>query len=241
MLCVGCSISAMVAILIFVLSRNTATSICGSYMTKRSETYPAPLILDMHGKGMPAEDEMDTSGYMNIKDAHVVWPDGYKRTWAAGANTYPPATSDGVDHVSCLSDIIRQVKREYNISFVVATGISNGCAMSQRLALETELIDVVACASHGVAVANSSSLSAVDFMLVMGDLDHIWLNGVPNTLRLWSERNQCNGSSTHDTGEGVRQIYACKHGRLEYLLLSDVGHFIYNQAKHTMSFINARR
>jgi poly(3-hydroxybutyrate) depolymerase len=234
----ACIVASATLTAVLVINTNSTALPCGQYILRESRAYPAPLILDMHGQGMTAYDEMITSGYANFKDAHIVWPEGYKNAWAIGEGAYPPASTDNIDHVACLSNIIRETTQKYDISFVVATGMSSGCAMAQRLALATEYVDVVACASHGVAVFNTSVSSNVDFLLVMGELDHIWLRGVPNTLRLWSEKNECNGYSVDNATFGLMRTYDCKHGRMVYILLADTDHFFHNQAAYTLRFIN---
>jgi poly(3-hydroxybutyrate) depolymerase len=182
---------------------------------------------------MDAAGQMYLSGFLDVEDAHVVWVDGFRNSWAAGPGVYDPAWSAGVDHVSCLSEIIADQKKTYAISHVAVSGMSSGCAMSQTLALSTDLVDVVACASHGAAILNFTSSKKVDFMLVMGELDHIYLRGVEHTLGLWSEKNACSGYST----SGSTRTYSCDNGRLVYRLLGNANHVFPGTAQQTMPFI----
>lgn len=210
-----------------------------------STAHPAvasPLIIDLHGAGMDATSQRATSGYNRATDAHVVWPEGYGRTWAAGEGTYPPASASGVDHVACLAALSRRIRAAHNVSFVVAAGMSNGCAMAQRLAFEKEgAVDVVACASHGVVVDSRTS-DPVDFVLLMGSEDDVWSRGVPRTLRQWTLRNGCaRNFSTTPTHDALIRDYACRRGRVRYVVLRRTGHFFFDQANRTLPFIRAHQ
>ena len=76
----------------------------------------------------------------NSADKHhflVVYPDGYRSSWADGRGP-SPAEAAGVDDVRFISELIDKLRGEFpiDVNRIYATGISNGGFMSDRLACE---------------------------------------------------------------------------------------------------------
>lgn len=111
----------------------------------------APLIVDLHGWGGTPTGHRRLSGIDEIAqrhNLHVLWPSGYYRAWNAADGTYPPASTDRLDHVSTLNARIAEISRAHNVSRVILSGFSNGCAMVYRMLVETSGFAAAVCAGH---------------------------------------------------------------------------------------------
>jgi polyhydroxybutyrate depolymerase len=101
---------------------------------------PVPLVLDLHGLGGWKEQQAGLSGISQRSDASgfiAVWPQGIQNSWNAGW-CCGQAQDDGVADVAFLRTLVDAVAAEVQIDRrrIYATGLSNGGAMTQRLACE---------------------------------------------------------------------------------------------------------
>jgi polyhydroxybutyrate depolymerase len=103
-------------------------------------TDPVPLVLDLHGLGGFKEQQAGLSGIRARSDVGgfvAVWPQGIQNSWNAGW-CCGQAQDDGVADVAFLRTLVDAVAAELMIDRrrIYATGLSNGGAMTQRLACE---------------------------------------------------------------------------------------------------------
>jgi polyhydroxybutyrate depolymerase len=179
---------------------------------------PAPLLLVFHGAGGDGKDMKAWTYLDRISDREgfmVVYPDGYRATWADGSGA-TPAGRAGVDDVGFVSALIDKLSKELKVdpSRVYATGFSNGGMLSHRLGCELSH-KVAAIASVGGTMVERLSPRcnpgrAVPVMLIHGTHDTIvpWGGGevqgvgisgwkilsVSATAEKWVDINGCSPS-----------------------------------------------
>jgi polyhydroxybutyrate depolymerase len=105
-----------------------------------------PLVLDFHGLSATAEIQAGLSGFRALSDANgfvVVWPQGVNNAWNGGIC----CAANGPDDVAYIRALVDQLKLDGNVNSerVYVTGLSNGGAMTHRLACEAA--DVFAAAA----------------------------------------------------------------------------------------------
>ncbi len=98
---------------------------------------PVPLVVDLHGLGSNAQEQRGISGMRQMSDAHgflVVYPDGWRNAWNAKLCCGNPE----LDDVAFIRAVVAAVVAQANIDSrrVYVTGLSNGGAMTQRLACD---------------------------------------------------------------------------------------------------------
>jgi polyhydroxybutyrate depolymerase len=116
-------------------------------------TTPVPLVLDLHGLGSNKAQQRAVSGLAPRADTEgfaIAWPNG---TGSGAANSWNggfccgAAADEDVDDTGYLRSLVDAIAQEVVVDRrrVYATGISNGGAMTQRLACEAA--DVFAAAA----------------------------------------------------------------------------------------------
>jgi polyhydroxybutyrate depolymerase len=98
---------------------------------------PVPLVVDIHGLGSNAGQQRAISGMRPLSDAGgflVVYPQGLHNAWNANIC----CGNRGIDDVGFIRAVVAAVSAQANIDpqRVYVTGLSNGGAMSQRLACD---------------------------------------------------------------------------------------------------------
>ena len=106
---------------------------------------PVPLVLDFHGFTSTKEAQAAISGFRAKADAEgfvVVHPQGYMSSWNAGDFCCGEARANDLDDVGLMTAIAAEVGTFTNIdsSRMYVTGLSNGGAMSHRVACEAALV-----------------------------------------------------------------------------------------------------
>ena len=125
-----------------------------------SADQPASLVLNLHGYGMNAGEQMIYSNFYPIADDKgfiLVHPQGTQdvvgsQFWNSGSG----GQESNIDDVGFLSNLIDTLSDQYNIDRVYSTGMSNGGFMSYRLACDL---------SHKIAAIASVTGSMTDFQL----------------------------------------------------------------------------
>jgi polyhydroxybutyrate depolymerase len=112
-------------------------------------TTPIPLVLDLHGLGSNKEQQRLVSRMAtrsNEEGFAIAWPNGTDNSWNAGF-CCGDAVANGVDDVGFLRTLADAIARDVAIDRrrVYVTGLSNGGAMTQRIACEAG--DVFAAAA----------------------------------------------------------------------------------------------
>lgn len=145
---------------------------------------PMPVVLNFHGGGGNAQNQMRQSGMEKKSDEAgfiLVCPEGTGRvvagqlvaTWNAG-RCCGTASRDNVDDVGFVSKLIDDLAAKYNIDKkrVYATGISNGALISYRLACElSDKIAAIAPVAAQDAFDNCRPLRPVSIMHFHGTAD----------------------------------------------------------------------
>lgn len=179
-----------------------------------------PLIVDMHGFASTSVEQRHFSAFNEIADeegAIVVYPDGVgyyneldgrtNQAWNAGWCCAESVT-EGVDDVGFIETMVEVVSGLYPIDEdrIYASGWSNGCAMSQRLAMvSSDVFAAVGCMSMYFLTEPVDDYSPIPIMEVHGFLDQVVLYestalSVPFNPDLWTE------PEAYDTG-AIENIY----------------------------------
>ena len=100
---------------------------------------PVPLVLDFHGFTSNDVQQALISGFRQVADVEgfiVIHPLGVGSSWNAGDLCCGQALQQGIDDVGFARAIVDATAAEANIDRrrVYATGLSNGGAMSHRIA-----------------------------------------------------------------------------------------------------------
>ena len=184
----------------------------------------------MHGFGSHSTEQRHMSSFDTIADEEgfiVVYPDGdssvdkltgnTNQAWNAGWCCSHSVNED-IDDVGFIEKMIQVVIEKYNIDTnrIYASGWSNGCAMSQRLAMESShVFAAVGCMAMYLLTEHTTTYSPIPIMEVHGFLDQVvlyestvlsvpwneemWKNpeaydtGAIENIFEWSEHNNCSG------------------------------------------------
>ncbi len=120
------------------------------------DTTAIPLVLDFHGYFSDKWQQATISGFADKAEEAgfaVAWPNGYgtPKSWNGGDNCCGQAQSEGLDDVGLAKAIVQQISEAMCIDprRIYATGISNGGALSHRIACEgAEVFAAVAPVAH---------------------------------------------------------------------------------------------
>lgn len=107
---------------------------------------PVPLIVDLHGASSDKVQQQAISGWAGEAEAEdflVAYPQGIGNTWNAGI-CCGGNTNDDVGFIRAMVDAI-ELEGNVDTTRIYVTGLSNGGAMTQRLACEAA--DVFAAAA----------------------------------------------------------------------------------------------
>ncbi len=207
---------------------------------------PAPLVIDFHGWTSNARSQRSFSGFDELAEREgffVVWPDGYRTSFNAGG-CCPPANNANVDDVDFTRLLVSTVSADHEIDLdrVYVTGLSNGCAMAQRIAADaSDLVAAVACMSLYLLDEVDSGYTAVPVMALHGTNDavvayepSIIFDGAEKNLSTWARLNGCSGepAETWRSGASVAMTYqTCDGGSEVSLVTIDGGrHLLYGDA-----------
>jgi polyhydroxybutyrate depolymerase len=203
----------------------TTSSITVGTMVRTYDTFspPAgtgrvPALVVLHGRKTSLTLEESRDGLIQLAHqgkAVVVYPAGYGQSWNAGA-CCGAAQVAGIDDLTFLTDLIRAVGSQPNVSAVYLVGYSNGgrmaydvvCAHPKLVSsfVVVAAVPVVAC-PPGAPVSLLEMVGTVDPILAYdakAPRQHI--NGYPEAtvtdqVALWRKRNGCSlASATQTTG-----------------------------------------
>ncbi len=162
-----------------------------------------PLVIDFHGLGSNKVQQGQISGFRARSDAEgfiLVHPQGLFNSWNGGT-CCGTAQSMGIDDVGFVRAMVASVQGEVNIDPVriYATGLSNGGAMTHRLACEAaDLFAAAAPLAFPVPFFPSSQCRPsrdIAVLTFMGLTDQTvsYVFAQP-TLTFWRDTNSCAGS-----------------------------------------------
>ena len=207
-----------------------------------------PAIIDMHGFTSTNTGEQNASGIFQLGNAQgviTIWPQGVRNSWNAGRGQFGSccgtALSSNIDDVGFIRAMVAKVKRDFpqvDPRRIYATGISNGCAMSQRLAAEaSDIIAAAACSSLFLLTGQTSLPRPISVTEIHGLQDStVAYNGgsftsAQNNFRRWATLNGCTGSPvrTNLTASSfVERFSTCNAGTQVALFSIRSGHITYN-------------
>lgn len=182
-------------------------------------TMRVPLVVDIHGLGSNSAQQEGISGMKGLSDQHgflVAYPDGYKNAFNAGTC----CGNAGIDDVAFIRSLVSQVESEATIdtSRVYVTGLSNGGAMTQRLACDAaDLFAAAAPMAFPIPLdprtecQPSRSMPVLTFMGLTDVL--VRYNGTafgtaPDTFAYWRDIDGCTGEPTRvDSGKSYCETY----------------------------------
>ena len=182
-----------------------------------NESGNVPLVVDIHGGGDDMYQQRWTSDFANISMEQgfiVAYPQGHNDVWNMGWNSI--TCSVGIvcpeeDDVGFILQMVDTIMQNHSIdnSRIYLTGWSNGCGMTQRLAVEaSDIFAAAGCMSMYRFVEAPSDYLPIPFMEVHGLLDEIVQyattahsapffgpeKGAIQNLESWADINGCQGS-----------------------------------------------
>lgn len=180
--------------------------------TKLLEEKKIPILFLLHGRfgsGKHMLEKYDMNQIAKREGFAVVYPDGYKRSWADGRGG-TPADKDNIDDVKFLESILQKVSQKFRIdtSKVFIAGHSNGGFMTQRMLIEKSTL-FRAGASVTAHIAKNilkkySPTKAVSVAFLSGTEDPLVpyeggyvedgeeVLGAEDSVRRWAKWNNCN-------------------------------------------------
>ncbi len=179
-----------------------------------NESYP--LVIDMHGYTGTNYNMVNYSDWDRISEEYnviVVYPQGHENSWNAGW-CCGVAHDIGIDDVGFILKMVELITTNYSVneSKIYASGHSNGCAMTQKLANEashifaaggcmalylledadpsfspTPIIEVHGILDAVIPYSNSHSSSVIFDSSLVGD------EGALQNIATWATMNGCSG------------------------------------------------
>jgi len=134
-----------------------------------------PLVIDMHGIGGNMYLQHNLTRFANISERDgviIAYPQGYDNEW----NMADDLCCGDDDDIGFLLEMIKTIEQKYIIdeSRIYSTGWSNGCGMTQRLAIQaSEIFAAAACSSMYLLDEASPNYSPIPFMEIHGLVDEL--------------------------------------------------------------------
>jgi polyhydroxybutyrate depolymerase len=215
---------------------------CWDIQIPESLTGNVPLVIDLHGWTENASHQRSISGFEELANSEgfiTVWPYGLCSSWNAGPQCCAPASDNEIDDMGFVRKMIGQLVNKHNIdeNRIYVTGLSNGCAMTQRLANEaSDLVAAVACMSLHLLTETDPKYSAVPVMTIMGTKDDLYLAndempGAAENFERWKTMNNCLGTYevTWTSSKSTTWTYTDCEDETEVAMVTieDGGHMLY--------------
>ncbi|HZO14509.1 MAG TPA: PHB depolymerase family esterase [Polyangiaceae bacterium] len=206
-----------------------------------------PLVFDFHGYTSNKDQQEQVSGIAALGETEgfaVVRPNGIGSSWNAGDFCCGQAQSEGLDDVGLMRAIVAEVSAAMCIdpARVYATGLSNGGALSHRIACEAaDVFAAVAPVSYPLDFDPFDKCQPSRPIAVMhshgaGDVivpydGSFYQPSTPESFAYWGQVNGCSGMpvETYAKDDSVCQTYEQCGGGVEVTLCTiDGGHILYN-------------
>ncbi len=174
---------------------------------------PVPLVVDIHGLSSNKEQEQALSGWQAKADEVgflVAYPDGLGNSWNAGVCCGTAATN-GEDDVGFIRAMVAAIQAEADVAAarIYVTGLSNGGAMTHRLACEAA--DVFAAAAplafptpYADFASECSPSRPIPVLMFMGLTDVLvpysggTFGGAVESFDAWRTKNACGGAPVEE-------------------------------------------
>jgi polyhydroxybutyrate depolymerase len=208
-------------------------------------TTRVPLLVDMHGSGQNAANQLGSSGWSGKADKTgfiVVYPNALNARWNAGT-CCSPSVEQNVDDVGFLRAVVQKVLKDACIDAkrVYASGLSGGGLMCYRLACEAPDVFAAVAPVSGATVFSpckpSAPVSVVAFRGLSdplvpynGGMPLKWyFQGAKADFDQWSMLDQCMGPVT--MSHGICQTKTQCGASSDVTLCSvNSGHVLYGDA-----------
>lgn len=163
-----------------------------------------PLVVDLHGFTSNGDGQRGISGWSTLAEAndfYVAWPDGLFNSWN-GITCCGDAVTNNVDDVGFILAMVAAIEAEVNINpqRIYVTGLSNGGAMTQRLACEAPNLFAAAApmaypVPHLDFAADCNASESIPVLSFMGLTDILvdYATAAPS-LALWRDENGCDSA-----------------------------------------------
>jgi polyhydroxybutyrate depolymerase len=201
------------------------------------------LLVDLHGWTDDPGVQREMSRFDVIAEDEgfvAVWPYGLAKSWNAGDDCCNPASKDGIDDVAFLRDLVDTVQEEHGTDpdRVYVTGLSNGCAMAHRFAVEaSDVVAAMACMSMFLLVDAPSDYSPTPMMELHGTSDPLVafeaakFPGAVANFESLAGLNGCKGEPNKNWTSGAsftETFHECEGGADVALVTIDGGeHWLY--------------
>ena len=171
-----------------------------------------PLIINLHGYGSSAEEQMIYTGMNAVADTAgfiVVYPDAVGKRWNSGIGDNPAWPAPDIDDVGFIDTLIDTLGKKYpiDLSRVYVCGMSNGGFMSCKLACELSTrinaaASVTGIISYGTA-AQCTPHHPIPMLFIFGTRDPTvpydgtsgW-HSAETTIRHFADISRCLYSDT---------------------------------------------
>lgn len=212
-------------------------------------TANCPVIVDIHGFTSTATGEQNASGIFQLGNQQgiiTVWPQGLNNSWNAGSGQFGSccgtSLSSNIDDVGFMRAMVAKIKVDFpraDPKRFYATGISNGCALSQRLAAEAnDIFAAAACSSLYLLTGETQLARPISVTEIHGLQDTTvsynqsssW-TGAQNNFHRWATLDGCTGTAvrTNLTANSfVERFSSCAGGTQVALYSIRSGHITYN-------------
>lgn len=211
-------------------------------------TTAVPLLFDLHALTYSKDIQQQLSGFDEKAEDEgfvVVRPNGYGtlRSWNGGDWCCGAAHDEDLDDVGLMRAIVQETAQRLCVDprRVYATGLSNGGALSHRLACDAaDLFAAVAPVSYPLdfdPFATCQPSRAVSVMHLHGTNDLIVpydgsasAAATPDSFAYWAQVNGCTGDPevTYSKGDSVCETYtSCDAGVQVALCSINGGHHLY--------------
>jgi polyhydroxybutyrate depolymerase len=146
--------------------------------TGYDEEVEHPLIVNLHGFTGNKNMFYNYSHFDAIAEENnvvVVYPQGYENSWNAGW-CCGQAKDEGIDDVGFILELVEYIIGNFSIdnSRIYASGHSNGCAMTHKLANEaSDIFAAAGCMALYLLDAPATSYTPISLIEVHGLLDQI--------------------------------------------------------------------
>lgn len=197
-----------------------------------------PLVIDLHGFTSSPVRQKEISGFAELGETEgfiVAWPKGISTSWNAGQACCGVAVKSDIDDVAFLSEMIDKLVKDQTVDSkrIYLTGLSNGCAMSQRLASElSNKVTAVACMAHFLLTDISPDYKAIPIMQLHGTSDDIVpYSEADDNFQNWVSINGCEGFAV--TKEGSSNKITSKYTQCDndsevvFITIKEGGHGLY--------------
>ena len=202
---------------------------------------PVPLVLDFHGYTSKASEQAQVSGFKSRSDLAgfiVAWPEGIASSWNAGVGCCGEALNGQVDDEGFARSVVEKIKTTHAIDAnrVYATGLSNGSALTQRLAVQAGDVFAAAAGFSLYLLVAPTPVRPIPMINFHGYADQTVpyeggpLGGAQKNFSTWAQADGCTGAVklTVLSGRNKCETYAtCKDGAEVTLCSVEGPHLIY--------------